>query len=603
MRFNSKKAEIFCRKSRERGQVSAVIGFLSLVVLAVGLFSFEVGRMNLADQQLQNATDAATLACAATLTGEPNTDPTTAHNDAIQTALNLFKRNNIMSQNLTQTTVVTTTPNNPPPGNATLCFQFLDPITKAVVPISSANGKVVRIYSDFGVLPVFGAFLGLGAFDVHAVSNSAVPQLDIVICFDMSGSMDDQTPVTIVKRTWDAGLNQIVYDFPPSQYGTNGKIYDIMQPGPNGTSFNANTGSQPQFLSVAFANDGLFFSIPWCAWYGYPDLRSGGNYPDVGLPPGNYSATMFGSLSWDGYPVFTDSVVNIDGNASFGGISINGFNFPNLATLVEASRGNLENSTVFNSSMAYTSVGPTVTWKSGYQQQYFQAASQLVQPLNDAKAACSTFLNIINTDTDAHFGFVAFDSTVGTSATDTESRYNIDSDQFPGLPPFGVLTAYPRPMVPLDPTPGNNGYTTVCSALNSCVPIASTNIGLAVKTAVDQLKTNQRQGAVRAIVLFTDGQPDWGGPLDPDPWMNARDAAVLANNAGIPVYTVGLAQNAAVASGEQTILNDTDPSPTTGGIAAISGHGATFNQVTNSPQLTAVFEKIARCLVELVGSS
>jgi hypothetical protein len=49
-------------------------------------------------------------------------------------------------------------------------------------------------------------------------------------------------------------------------------------------------------------------------------------------------------------------------------------------------------------------------------------------------------------------------------------------------------------------------------------------------------------------------------------------------------------------------LNDTNNDPLTGGIAAISGHGATYNSVTNSPQLTTVFEKIARCLVELVES-
>jgi len=191
---------------------------------------------------------------------------------------------------------------------------------------------------------------------------------------------------------------------------------------------------------------------------------------------------------------------------------------------------------------------------------------------------------------------------VGADAASTETRYNLDPDQFLGMPPFGVQLNYPRPMVPLDPTPGNNGYSSVTTAMNSCVAIGGTNIGAAIKTAVDQLTTNQRTGAVRAIVLFTDGQPDIGGPLDADPWQNARDAAVLANQAGIPVYTIGLASNTAVASGQTNILNDTNSDPATGGIAAISGHGATFNMVTNSPQLTIVFEKIARCLVELVDN-
>jgi Flp pilus assembly protein TadG len=595
-------------RSTERGQVAALIGFLALIVLIVGVFSFEIGRANLATQQLQNATDAATLACAATLASEDNTNPLAAHTDAVQTALNLFEQNIVMAQSLNQTTLATAPNNTPAPGNAELFVEFINPITHAVELNNSANGKVVRIYADFGLQPAFGAFLGLGAFAVHAVSNGAVPQLDIVFCFDISGSMDDQTPVTIVKRTWDNSLTslrtppsgfpngKIVYDAPPSTNGTNGQIINLLQAGPDGSSFN---GTPPETLSFAYADDYIYFSIPWCAYQGSPDLRSGGVYPDAGCPPGNYSA---GAFSWDGYAVFTDVVVNLDNNNTFTNASSGGFSFPDLATLVEASRGNLENTTVFDNSLAYSSVAPSVTPQVGYKAQYLQAANQILQPMNNAKAACSTFLNIINSDTDAHFGFVAFDSSVGASPTDTETLYNIDQDAFEGLPNFGVLTAFPRPLVPLDPIEVNNGYTAVTTALNSCVPVGSTNIGAAINAAVNQLTTNQRPGAVRAIVLFTDGQPDTGGPLNSDPWMNARAAAVLASNAGIPVYTIGLAQDTAVATGETTILNDTNNDPTTGGIAAISGHGATFNMVNNSPQLTTVFERIARSLVELMDN-
>jgi hypothetical protein len=77
-------------------------------------------------------------------------------------------------------------------------------------------------------------------------------------------------------------------------------------------------------------------------------------------------------------------------------------------------------------------------------------------------------------------------------------------------------------------------------------------------------------------------------------------AAVEAKNAGIAIYTIGLAQNAALIPAETAILNDTNSNPTTGGIAAIAGHGGTFNLVTNSSQLQAQFEKIARQLVVLI---
>lgn len=614
MRFKGRYCNSNGRFGNQRGQVSALIGFLALVVLSVGLFSFEVGRANLATQQLQNATDAATLTCAATLASQDNTNPTAAHNDAIQTAVNLFEQNLVMSQSLASTTVVTSYPNTPPLGQATLCFEFINPITRAVVASSDPTGKIVRIHSDFGINPAFGNFLGLGEYAVHAVSNSAVPQLDIVVCFDISGSMDDQTPVTLVKRTWDTSFSsirtppagfpngQIIYNLFSTPHGQNGKIADVLPQGPNGTSFNA---TPPEQLSFAYQYPDpiLYFSVPWCAaartlGYNSPDLRSNGIYPDAGCPPGNYGVP--GAMSWDGQPVFTDVVVNLDGNTTFGGATMGGYSFPNVATLVEAARGNLDTTANFNNSLAYSSVPASVTPTGGYQNQYFTAASAALQPINDAKTACNTFLDIINSDTDAHFGFVAFDGDVGSAANSTETRYNFDPDQFVGMPPFGVQLPYPRPMVPLDATPGNGNYATVTTALNTCVAQGGTNIGAAIKTAVDQLTTNQRPGAVRAIVLFTDGQPDIGGPLDPDPAKNARDAAVLANQAGIPVYTIGLSQDAAAVAGQTAILNDTNNDPSSGGIAAISGHGATYNNVTNSPQLTTVFEKIARCLVELV---
>jgi hypothetical protein len=575
-----------------------LVSFLAFIVLSlVGFYSFEIGRSNLAQQQLQNAVDAAALAAVATLASEDNTNPTASHNDAIQTALNLFKQNVIMGTQLTNTTVVGTTPNNPPADNATLYFEFLDPITHVVQPLSSPNGKLVCVQGDFGLMPAFGTFLGLGQFAVHALSNGAVPQLDIVLCFDISGSMDDQTPVTAVKREWDPALNKTVYQVPLATFGTNGTIYNVDQPGATGTTLN---GGQPQGLSWAMYNDGLWFSEVLAGYYGIQGLRSGSVWPEKGQAPGNCPPGT--AYAFDGSPVYTDLVVNLDGNTTFGGITSGGYNFPDVGTLLEASRGNLEDATVFASSKANTAL--SVSPQAGYQAKYFQLASALLQPINDAKAACTTFTNIINTDTDAHFSFVAFDSAVGTSPTDTEARHCIDDDDIFYAYPYGPWVNYPRPMVPLDPTAGGGNYGAVNTAINSCVAIGSTNIGVAVQAAVNQLTTNQRPGACRAIVLFTDGQPTLpAGPLDPDPWQNARDAAVLANNAGIPVFTIGLAQNAAIVAGQTSILNDTNPNPTSGGIAAISGHGATFNLVTNSSQLTAAFEKIARCLVELEWQS
>jgi hypothetical protein len=129
------------------------------------------------------------------------------------------------------------------------------------------------------------------------------------------------------------------------------------------------------------------------------------------------------------------------------------------------------------------------------------------------------------------------------------------------------------------------------------------NIGAALHKAVQTLKSDSRKGSVRAIVLFTDGQPSDGGPLDNDPWMNARKAAQEAREEGIAIYTIGLAQNPAIMPGEIDILNDTNKDPASGGVAAIAGNGGTFNLVTDSKKLRVAFEKIARRLVEIVRFS
>ena len=155
-------------------------------------------------------------------------------------------------------------------------------------------------------------------------------------------------------------------------------------------------------------------------------------------------------------------------------------------------------------------------------------------------------------------------------------------------------------MVPQNAS-GTGSYGTVNTAIKSCIAMGSTNIGASIHAAVQDMKLNARPGTIHAIILFTDGEPTLpSGPLDTtDPLANARMAAVEANNAGIAVYTIGLAQNPALVPAETAILNDTNSNPTTGGIAAIAGHGGTFNLVTSSSQLQAQFEKIARRLVVL----
>lgn len=584
----------FSRRNCKGQSILALLMIVALIMIPLlAIISFEIARLVLAKQELQNATDAAVLTATATLAGSDNVNPTQAHKDAIESALKIFKANTMLGQPLAKATVVASPAAfTCDPGEADVYFEFLNPITMKVEPMTSANAKIVRMSACAGGELAFGNFVGIKALSVTALSTSAVPKLDMVICFDVSGSMDDQTPVTLVKRKWDPtlGSGKIVYSNVNGANGPlRGKIFDILKPAATGSSFNA---AAPQILTEAYWNAKAYFSEYMAKYYGVAGLRSGGVYPEAGQPPGNFPPGT--APTFEGMDVFTDAVVNIDGQPTFGGFSYGGFDFPSIGVLVEAARGNLESNALYTSSKANTAF--TVSPRPGYQKAYLEAAAKKINPMQDAKDALSTMVSIINTDVDGHFGFVAFDSTVGTDATSTENWYDLDD-----YAPYGAKKGFPIPHVVIDPGPGNTRFSEVNTAIESCVPMGATNIGAAVHAAVQDLKAKSRPGSTKAIILFTDGEPTVpSGPLSSDPKANARMAAKEASDAGIAVYTIGLAQNPAIIPDQKDILNDQNSDPTTGGMAAISGHGATFNLVTDSTQLRQTFAKIARRLVRLV---
>lgn len=571
----------------------AIIFVFGLIVMPlITIFGFELSRVYLSKQQLQNASDAAALTAVAQLASQDITNPVKAHTDATEAALRVFRDNYVLGKPLTNTSISANKSNMEcTVGQAKLYFEFLNPRTGLVEPFSSPDGKVVRVTATCGRQLAFGKFVGIESFNMTSESEGTVPMLDLVVCFDVSGSMDDQTPVSVVKRAWDASLSRSTYRVTRGVHGPMaGKIFDIAQPPFTGLSFN---GLEPQGLTDAYDSSQAYFSEWLAKYYGVPGLRSGGAYPEQGRAPGNCPP---GTAPADfGVPMYTDCVVNIDGKTNFAGMTYKGYSFPDVATLVEASRGNLDDPISFNDSKARVSLPAAVGPRPGYKQAYQEAAGQQLQPLVDSRDATSMFCNILNTDTDCHFGLIAFDSTIGTSASSTEKWNSLDWQTG-----YGAKRDYPLPMVPLDKTIGTTHFTDVKTAINSCLPMGGTNIGAAVHQAVQTLKSNSRKGSVRAIVLFTDGQPSDGQPLDSDPWLNARKAAVEAREEGIAVYTIGLAQNSAIEPGEIAILNDTNPDPGNGGMAAIAGNGGTFNLVTDSKQLRVAFEKIARRLVEIV---
>src|SRR4029078_13465227 len=84
------------------GQAMIVLVLLLavFVLLAIGLFSFELNRMEAARQQLRSACEAAALAGAATLASSDNTDPAASQTSAMNTALTAFRHNSVIGVSL-----------------------------------------------------------------------------------------------------------------------------------------------------------------------------------------------------------------------------------------------------------------------------------------------------------------------------------------------------------------------------------------------------------------------------------------------------------------------------------------------------------------------
>lgn len=580
--------------------LSAIISLLVLFV--VGIFSYEVNRLELVRTQLRSATEAASLAAAATLASQDNTDPTAAHEQAIQTALDTFNKNSVCGIALSNAVLAGTDEDSPDANHSSIFIEFLDPNSNnQPVQLGNPAGKIVRITGALGALPSFGNFLGLGNVPIRTTASGGVPDLDVVLCFDVSGSIDDQTPVTAVRRQWtgDAATGRIQYVIPNTDSGcaagpiANGRLYDLFGPPPTGSAIQALPPQNLGQVNETVNRWTLVFSEEAPSPSSNPDSRGLRGTNNTGSPPGNYPPS---TVRTGVAQTITDLVVNVDGRLAFAGITTpDGYSFPDIGTVVEAARGNLEDNTVFTNSRANRGVPASVRPRAGYRAKYLELAKLNQHPIKEAQEAAAEFFTIMNTNTVGHFGLVCFTDQGGTNASTVITNYNVDTTY------RGAGSGnFPNPLISLSPTTGNTKYNEIINVLPSTTATGGTNIGDVLNRAVDQLRTNSRTGSKKAIVLFTDGQPTVSGPLSSNEWTNARMAAQRARDAGIPIYSIGLAQVPEIIPGETAILNDTNSNPSSGGVSGIAGYGGKFFLVTDVNDLRKTFENIARQLVQLV---
>jgi hypothetical protein len=628
------------RSSKGGGIIGLIILASMFIILPLGLLAFEIGRFTWATQQLRTSVDAAALAGVAQLAGASLANTQSTQQNAINSAVIIFRQNQVMGDPLASTPDPngstprgtptngqnSQNPNNPAPHQAALRIQLLD-TNRNEVKLGDVNGRRMRVTGFYGYVPAFGNIVGVGNFTITAVSDGAVPMLDLVICFDVSGSMDDETVVYFVRRRWDPtqiGANgtpgRIVYDIVGNSAG---RLFQKLQPPKTGTSVNV---LPPQNLSLSSYIDtspintrsqGNATPIPFSEFHGQspppspptPGLRAvnTANNPaasEVGRPPGNFSyidplynkgednnSVSSGNVNVDANcaPIYTDLIVNIGTSALF----------PGIGTAVEASRGNLDTDQARTNSKASTVPGMPGA-SSGYQMSYQTRASMASVPINFSRTETNNFVDLMMTNTDAHFGLTAFSDDVNQSLT----LPNVDSHW-----PLAGNGNFSVPLVQLSNSVANND--TVKTAVSSLKPLGKTNIYAALTEAINELTSNaSRSESRKAIILFTDGIPNKGissaGPGSPTGFnspaaQDARTAAQRAKDNGIPIYCIGLSNNGSLATDMNVFLKETAPSGSQPPGLAYMTNGRYWN-VNNATQLQQAFRQIARELVQLVNT-
>lgn len=593
------------RKPLGASMIAIALMAAFFILLPLGILGFEWMRFSVTQLQLRSICDAAALSgavgVASTKTGWT---PKEAQEAGMQSAYLTFRQNVLIGNFLKDICSVHyndgSSPTDAPPGQCIVSFTLLD---QNFTPVSTGDpaAKVIRCEAVYGYVPPIGQVLGFTNVPVRAFSEGGLPQLDIVMTFDISGSMDDQTTVSYVKRYWDVGTNKIVYQrVSPSVSGAPAKppkscIYKINVPTKAGSSVNA---TPPQNLTYANYPRPPYLTGNAIPYVFSADLRcapaSGSS--EVGMPPGNKVDPAIPIAAGSSPPVFTDIVVNIDGKEAFTGYSdpVTGLNFPDLGTLVEASRGNLNSSAL----MASASVTiPGVTADPAYKSTYLTLARNVCQPMAAAKQAAANFYNTMNISANCHFGFVAFADGIGTDESSTwESIAGTTPNAVDATFPQGGVSSYPLPVVKLDKADGATNIDKCKEAVSKLVATGKTDIADSILEAVKQLdKSNgmTRDKAKRTIVLFTDGIPNVPGGSTGDASspaaIAAYDAAKEAQKRGIKIYAIGLSQNGEIKPTMQAILK-TITKDTTGG---------NYYLVDKPEDLDAAFQTIAKALIVL----
>jgi hypothetical protein len=203
---------------------AAVIGLclaLFMFIMLIGFFVFDSSRIQMAQRELTATCDSASLAGTAMLTSYPTANdaapsyPLTvaAQAGACQYARNMFQAGNLLGQSLAGANVVSTYSAvgvTGAPGSTNVMIALADPTNNYLgvnpAPPGCLAGKAIMCYACYTYTPVFLWIVGVQNVGLNAASGGGLPQVDAVLVFDYSGSMDDASNVSFVRRTWDSTI-------------------------------------------------------------------------------------------------------------------------------------------------------------------------------------------------------------------------------------------------------------------------------------------------------------------------------------------------------------------------------------------------------------
>lgn len=605
------KNRTHCKTARTAGGATVMImgALISIALTMFAFFTAEVWHANVVRIQLRNACDAAGLATAAALASSsypsilsnttkiggafvPANELRQARINAANVGMQVFKNNTVCGQSLAECVVVDDAETaEPPDGKVVVSVDYYAVKDDGSLGRKDATrGKHIVYHAAIRTRPLFGIPIFGEYFTIRSQGRSASAIIDLAFCLDNSLSMAVDTLRYSVQRKWQPDTLSIAY----------------LNPVPADRFPNKNPGKVPTYYhgkgcTVPFGLDGDDPRSGIC----FNSQLFGPN--EAGSYPGNYYQPSLSIKTDD----FTDVIVMPSGkdgqnpsgitiaNDALGTFLKDGspitlrytykdslFVFPNVATMVEAQRGNLDNDG--SPVSMYLKDRLHLQIKARFREAYEAYALSNIEPFHSEAVQVSNFFALLDANTDTHFCFVPFSNHAGTASPGTYKQYRIG--KVFDVPAGNAKFDFPYQQVPLNKT--NTQADEVNAAIGDLHLYGGTCTGDGLAECVDNLLNGgqTRLGARRVTILLSDGEPT------DSPDVSYGCAEQLGEK-GIPIFPIAFVHGSEEGMEDARLFMDT----VAGSCRRKGGVGSQSFVMSpeNMTQLQLIFRQVAHQIVTL----